>query len=72
MIFQRSEATFLLYFSCLGARMLIKGWEPTCIGYHFQGMFKFGLNEVFKDLYSNMLGEQNAIKYVNCASALSA
>ncbi|KAF4680217.1 Cu/Pi carrier [Perkinsus olseni] len=46
-----------------GARMLIKGWEPTCIGYHFQGMFKFGLNEVFKDLYANMLGEQNATKY---------
>jgi solute carrier family 25 phosphate transporter 3 len=39
------------------------GWAPTLIGYSLQGMFKFGLYEVFKDLYSNMAGEENAVKY---------
>jgi len=33
-----------------GAGALIKGWAPTCIGYHVQGMVKFGFNEIFKDL----------------------
>ena len=28
-----------------------------------QGMFKYGLYEVFKDFYSNMAGEENATKY---------
>jgi solute carrier family 25 phosphate transporter 3 len=39
------------------------GWAPTFIGYSFQGMFKFGLYEVFKDYYSNLAGEENANKY---------
>jgi solute carrier family 25 phosphate transporter 3 len=42
---------------------LTKGWLPTAMGYSAQGMFKFGLNEIFKDTYSNILGEENAIKY---------
>lgn len=46
-----------------GTRALIKGWHPTCIGYHLQGMFKFGCNEIFKDTYANLVGEDNAIKY---------
>ncbi|KAF4741149.1 Cu/Pi carrier [Perkinsus olseni] len=41
----------------------LKGAAPTCIGYSFQGMFKFGLNEVFKDQYSTLVGEENSIKY---------
>lgn len=46
-----------------GAGAIWKGWAPTCIGYHMQGMFKFGLNEVFKDTYANMAGQENAVKY---------
>lgn len=46
-----------------GASMLLKGWAPTLIGYSLQGMFKFGLNEIFKDQYANLVGEENSIKY---------
>ena len=28
-----------------------------------QGFFKFGFYEVFKDVYANMAGEENATKY---------
>uniref|UniRef100_A0A5G2QMB3 Solute carrier family 25 member 3 n=1 Tax=Sus scrofa TaxID=9823 RepID=A0A5G2QMB3_PIG len=43
-----------------GVRGLAKGWAPTFIGYSLQGLCKFGFYEVFKVLYSNMLGEENA------------
>jgi solute carrier family 25 phosphate transporter 3 len=46
-----------------GALALTKGWLPTAIGYSLQGMFKFGLNEIFKDVYSNLLGQDNSITY---------
>lgn len=46
-----------------GGMALMKGWAPTLIGYSLQGCFKFGLYEYFKDLYSNMAGEENAYKY---------
>ena len=39
---------------------LAKGWAPTFIGYSLQGLCKFGFYEVFKVLYSNRLGEENA------------
>ena len=42
-----------------GIRELGKGWAPTAIGYSMQGICKFGFYEVFKILYSNMLGEEN-------------
>lgn len=42
-----------------GVRGLAKGWAPTFIGYSMQGLCKFGFYEVFKVLYSNMLGEEN-------------
>lgn len=38
-------------------RGLGKGWAPTAIGYSLQGLGKFGFYEIFKNLYSNMLGE---------------
>jgi len=41
-----------------GVRGLAKGWAPTLIGYSMQGLCKFGFYEVFKNLYSNMLGEE--------------
>lgn len=43
-----------------GTRGLAKGWAPTAIGYSAQGLCKFGFYEVFKNLYSNLLGEENA------------
>jgi len=52
-----------------------KGWFPTLVGYSLQGAFKYGLYEVFKDIYSNALGEENSKKYkalVWCAGSASA
>jgi solute carrier family 25 phosphate transporter 3 len=46
-----------------GASAILKGWLPTLLGYSAQGMFKFGLYEYFKDLYSNMAGEEASKKY---------
>ncbi|KAE8999145.1 Mitochondrial phosphate carrier protein 3 [Phytophthora rubi] len=46
-----------------GASALFKGWAPTAIGYSAQGMCKFGFYEFFKDMYSNIAGEENAYKY---------
>jgi len=46
-----------------GASAVWKGWLPTLIGYSFQGALKYGLYEMFKDTYSNLLGEENSKKY---------
>jgi solute carrier family 25 phosphate transporter 3 len=35
------------------------GWVPTLFGYGAQGMFKFGFNEMFQDVYKKMIGEEN-------------
>lgn len=43
-----------------GTRGLAKGWAPTFFGYSMQGLFKFGLYEVFKVFYSDLLGEENS------------
>lgn len=40
-----------------GIRGLGRGWAPTLVGYSMQGLGKFGFYEVFKNIYSNMLGE---------------
>ncbi|CAB3369224.1 solute carrier family 25 member 3-like [Cloeon dipterum] len=42
-----------------GVRGLGKGWAPTFIGYSMQGLCKFGFYEVFKNMYSGILGEEN-------------
>lgn len=42
-----------------GLRGLAKGWSPTLIGYSMQGFFKFGLYEVFKDLYKEPLSPES-------------
>jgi len=58
-----------------GATAVWKGWFPTLAGYSLQGAFKYGLYEIFKDFYSNALGEENAKKYkalVWCAGSASA
>jgi len=41
-----------------GAAGLRVGWVPTLFGYGAQGLFKFGLNEFFKDLYGGYIGEE--------------
>ncbi|KAF8517904.1 mitochondrial carrier protein [Hysterangium stoloniferum] len=46
-----------------GATGIWKGVGPTLLGYSLQGMFKYGLYEVFKDTYSNLAGEEAANKY---------
>lgn len=43
-----------------GSRGIWKGFGPTFVGYSLQGMFKYGLYEVFKDYYSNLAGEELA------------
>jgi solute carrier family 25 phosphate transporter 3 len=58
-----------------GAKGLVLGTLPTLIGYSMQGTAKFGFYEYFKDLYSNMAGEENASKYkglIWCAGSASA
>jgi len=42
-----------------GVKGLAKGWAPTFIGYSMQGMCKFGFYEVFKIVYSGLIGEEN-------------
>jgi len=46
-----------------GAKGLFLGWAPTAIGYSAQGLCKFGFYEVFKNLYGNAMGEENAFLY---------
>ena len=40
-----------------------KGFGPTLIGYSFQGAFKYGLYEIFKDTYMNLAGEEASNQY---------
>jgi len=42
--------------SLKGPRGLVRGWCPTLVGYCWQGLGKFGLNDVFKYRYSQILG----------------
>lgn len=42
---------------------LTLGWAPTFVGYSLQGLGKFGFYEIFKDVYKNIVGEENADKY---------
>jgi len=46
-----------------GAKGLALGWAPTFFGYSMQGLGKFGFYEVFKILYSGMIGEENTYLY---------
>lgn len=46
-----------------GTRGLAKGWAPTFFGYSMQGLCKFGLYEVFKVFYSDLIGEENSYVY---------
>lgn len=46
-----------------GIRGLGKGWSPTLIGYSMQGLCKFGFYEVFKNLYSDLIGEEASYQW---------
>jgi solute carrier family 25 phosphate transporter 3 len=46
-----------------GSKGIWKGLGPTFVGYSLQGMFKYGLYEVFKDAYMNLAGEELSNKY---------
>ncbi len=46
-----------------GPAGMVLGWAPTCIGYSAQGLCKFGFYEVFKNIYSGILGEENTYLY---------
>ena len=54
-----------------GVRSLLKGWAPTAFGWSMQGAGKFGLYEIFKDFYSNMLGEDNSYKHRGAVFAMA-
>jgi len=41
-----------------GMRGLGRGFWPTFVGYSFQGLGKFGLNDVFKARYKKILGDE--------------
>merc|ERR1712243_71871 len=46
-----------------GLAGLFLGWAPTAIGYSAQGLCKFGFYEVFKKVYGDAMGEENAYLY---------
>merc|ERR1712193_437861 len=46
-----------------GASGLFLGWAPTAIGYSMQGICKFGFYELFKNVYSGIIGEENTFLY---------
>merc|ERR1712215_554501 len=46
-----------------GVRSLGLGWAPTFFGYSMQGVCKFGFYEVFKIVYGDLIGEENAFLY---------
>ncbi|XP_043859004.1 phosphate carrier protein, mitochondrial-like [Dromiciops gliroides] len=46
-----------------GAAGLVRGWAPTLLGYSMQGLFKFGLYELFKLRYAELLGAEAAYEW---------
>lgn len=44
-----------------GVRGLTTGWQPTLVGYGAQGLCKFGLNEVFQDIYGGLFGGKDKL-----------
>ncbi|TRY72117.1 hypothetical protein TCAL_00279 [Tigriopus californicus] len=61
--YQNLGKGFKLTYAEGGAGGLFLGWAPTALGYSAQGLCKFGFYEVFKNLYSNMIGEENTYLY---------
>jgi len=55
-----------------GFRGIFFGWSPTFIGYSFQGAGKYGLYEVFKNLYGDRLAPNTNKTIVYLAASASA
>jgi len=55
-----------------GLRGIFFGWSPTFIGYSFQGAGKYGLYEVFKNLYGDRLAPNTNKTIVYLAASASA
>lgn len=54
-----------------GLRGVVKGFGPTFFGYSIQGLFKFGLYEVFKHYIGEAFGEENKVTYRDLIYLLS-
>jgi solute carrier family 25 phosphate transporter 3 len=54
-----------------GIRGIFFGWSPTFIGYSFQGAGKYGLYEVFKNLYGDRLapGMNKTVVYLAASAS---
>jgi len=52
-----------IYIANEGVGAMTRGWAPTLIGYSLQGLGKFGLYEVFKFHYANLIGKERAKKW---------
>jgi len=56
-----------------GLAGLCRGWVPTLWGYSVQGLFKFGLYEIFEHVYGGWIGKEKAKEWRNllhvCSSA---
>jgi len=61
--YQNTIKGFKITYAEGGPKGMVLGWAPTCIGYSAQGLCKFGFYEVFKNLYSGILGEENSYLY---------
>ena len=46
-----------------GASMIYRGGSPTFFGYSIQGALKYGGYEFFKKFYSDLIGDEAAVKY---------
>lgn len=46
-----------------GVSGIYTGGGPTLAGYSVQGAFKYGFYEYFKKTYSDLAGEENAVRY---------
>lgn len=67
--------TFKQLLAAEGSSWITLGWLPTLIGYSIQGVAKFGLYELFKDVYGGFVGKENAEKYkplIWCSASASA
>jgi len=54
---------------------LVRGWGPTLWGYSVQGLFKFGLYEIFEHVYGGWVGKETAHEWrhtLHVASSASA
>lgn len=63
--------TFSIIRSTEGLKGFRLGFLPTMIGYHLQGLGKYGFYEVFKDLYGKVVGPENAAKNKTLGYAIS-